>query len=339
MSKTSLADIANALGVSKTLVSMVLNGQGNKHGINPDTQQRVRDMAEKLNYRPNPVARGLRMGRTNTIGLIVADIGNPFYATISRNIEDYARTHGFDVIFASSDENSDREKELINMMQNRLVDGLIISSTMNGDNSKVFSDLKKKSFPVVMIDRYFPNTDFDYVVTDNAQGSFDMTELLIKEGKRKIALFTISPYHLSSIADRVEGYKKALKHHNIDFDETIVIPVPFEKVDETIHSHLQKLVHGPDKVDAIFTLNNNLAGSCLKYFAQNNISVPNEVSVVSFDNVDWFDFSNPPLTGVAQPVQSIGTRSVEILIDKISKKNTEKQQVTLPTKLVIRKSV
>ena len=196
MKKTSLADIAKALDVSKTLVSMVLNGQGDLHGINVNTQKRVMDKAKELNYKPNRMARGLRTGKSNSIGLIVADIANPFYAKIARSIEDYAYDKGFHLMFASSDENPKREEELIDMLTDRQVDGLIIASTLNESNKQPLVNLKNSNIPFVLIDRYIEGIEVDMVVGDNEKGAFDLTNHLLDKGKKKIALLTVSPKSL-----------------------------------------------------------------------------------------------------------------------------------------------
>ena len=134
MKRVSLADIAKSAEVSKSLVSLVLNDRGDDHGISKSTQKKVRKVADKLNYTPNSMARSLRTGKTDTIGLIIADIGNPFFARLARSIEDFAFTKGYHLIFSSSDESAALEGQLIEMMRNRQVDGLIISSTLVQNN-------------------------------------------------------------------------------------------------------------------------------------------------------------------------------------------------------------
>ena len=338
MKKTSLADIADALGVSKTLVSMVLNGRGDQHGINADTQKRVRDMADKLNYRPNPMARSLRTGKSNTIGLIIADIGNTFFAKVARSIEDEANKNGFNLIFSSSDENPEREKKLIAMMRNRQVDGLIIASTLSSKDSQVLDELKDEKFPFVLIDRYIQDKDYDAVVTDNHSGAKAMTQKLLDEGKKRIALFNISPSYLSPLEDRKKGYLDALKTNNIDIDNDLIIDIPFDNVDTEVKKALTNLFNG-EKPDAIFTLNNNLAGSCLKHLNAMNLSVPSDVSLVSFDNVDWFEFSNPPITSVAQPTSELGLQAFTALHEKLNGSKHAPKKHTLELDLVVRNSI
>ncbi len=338
MKKTSLADIAKALDVSKTLVSMVLNDQGDHHGINVDTQQRVYDKAKELNYKPNGMARSLRTGLTNTVGLIVADISNPFYAKIARSIEDIAYKTGHHLIIASSDENPVREVELIEMLKSRQVDGLIVATTLSEENQKPIEELKEAQVPFVLVDRYINGLVCDYVISNNEKGALDLTNHLIENGNQNIALLTISPNHLSSINDRIKGYKSALQKANIKNE--LIYNIPYESVDESIKKLLDDIVKNK-KVDAIFTLNNRLASACFNYFKNNNIDVPKDVAFASYDDVEWFEYSTPTITGISQSVESIGENSVRVLLEKIKSKNKEVEKfehLSVGTKLIVRES-
>lgn len=337
MKKTSLADIAGALGVSKTLVSMVLNGQGDLHGINVDTQKRVLEKAKELNYKPNRMARGLRTGTTNTLGLIVADIANPFYAKIARAVEDYASKKGYHLMFASSDEDDQREKDLIEMLVDRQVDGLIIATTLSADSKKTFEELKKSGPPFVLIDRYIDGLESDIVVGNNEKGAYDLTTHLLSKGHQKIALLTVSPSHLSSINDRIKGYKKALKENGKSSPE-IIYNIPYTNVEGETYKALDEITKSKS-VDAIFTLNNNLATSCVKYFKHHHISIPKDIAFASYDNVEWFEYANPSITGVAQPITEIGEKAVELLLSRIkSKKSDGVENILLESTVVIRES-
>ncbi len=337
MKKTSLADIANALGVSKTLVSMVMNGRGDQHGINKETQKRVKDKAIELNYMPNQMARSLRTGKTNTIGLIIADIANPFFAMMARSMEDYAISKGYNLIFSSSDENAEREIELIEMMRNRQVDGLIVASTLQKDNSQVLEQLDKVGFPIVLIDRYIPDTNFNYVVADNAKGAEELTQHLINAGKKKIALLTISPSHITSITDRIDGYKNALQKNNIKIDNDLIIEIPFDDVENSVAKACNSFSPS-DRPDAVITLNNNLASACLRTFRSSGLRVPEDILFVSFDNMEWFELSSPTITGVDQPISNMGKKAVEIIIEKLEKKDSPSYQEKLPVDLMVRES-
>lgn len=337
MKRTSIADIARSLNVSKTLVSLVLNNHGDEKGINKETQKRVLEKAEELNYTPNLVARGLRLGVSKTIGVIVADISNKFYSKIAKRIEDVAGLHGYNIIFCSSDENPKKEIELIQTLRERQVDGLIISTCQN--RAGTFQKLRKDHFPFVLIDRYIPRINTHYVGVDNRQGGFDATEHLINSGYKKIGFIGILPVHLRSIRDRELGYRDALKKHGIRVRTSYIRNVAFDFSPDDMHNLLIGLLNPPNKIDAIFCSNNRIAVACLDFLHQMNISIPEEVALVSFDDIDVFRFSHPTITAVAQPVEDIGEQAFNILFGIITNGlNGNWSQAVLPVGLIKRQS-
>ena len=338
MKKTSLADIAKALGVSKTLVSMVLNNKGDENGINSDTQKRVLAKAAELNYQPNQIARGLRTGSSNTIGLVVADISNVFYAKIARAVEDIASQSGFRLIICSSDENPKKESDLIRMMRERQVDGIIISPTQ--DNNEAFKEMVDSNYPLVLIDRALPKIDTNYVIVDNFQGGYDAVSHLIKAGLKKIGLLTISPSHLTNIRERAEGYRAALRDADIKFDENLVREIPYDDVKNSIQKEVKSLISAPHSIQGLFVVNNNLATSTMEYINKVDLRIPQDLALVGFDDIELFKFCYPPVTAIAQPIEELGKKAVEILIKKIKDKSddTAKVHVVLSSRLVIRRS-
>jgi len=318
---------------------MVLNGKGNDNGINEDTQKRVWAKAKELNYKPNIMARSLRTGRSYTLGLIVADISNAFYARMCRAVEDAASKRGYYVLFSSSDEKADREKELIQMLRDRLVDGIILSTTM--ENNSDILQLREEEFPHVLIDRFIPTEETPYVTADNYGGSKAAVKHLIEKGKERIGLLSISPSHLTSITERVRGYQDGLTESGLTVDDGHIIEVPYDKINETIREELPKLLSGPAPVQALYTLNNNLATAALSCLRDMGKKVPDDVALVSFDDIDLFRMYQPPITAVSQPIEGMGAKAVEVLIDKIEKgvKNKDKKdQFHLETDLIVRES-
>lgn len=336
--KTSLADIARELGVSKTLVSMVLNGKGSENGINEDTQKKVWAKANELNYKPNMMARSLRMGRSNTIGLIVADISNAFYAKMCRAVEDAASQQGFHVLFGSSDEKAEKERSLIQMLRDRQVDGLIISTTL--ENNRDIQELMDDKFPTVLIDRFIPGLPVPFVTADNHQGAMLAVDHLISGGARRIGQLTISPSHLTSMTERTRGYRDALERHGIAFDKALVREVPYDNIRDGIRKEVPALLSGPDPVDALFVLNNNLTMATLECLAELKKSIPQEVAIVSFDDIELFKFVAPGVTAVAQPIEEMGRRAVALLLDKVlnGEESLAEEKVFLPTELIARGS-
>jgi len=328
MKKTSLNDIANALNVSETLVSFVLNGQGDKKKIGKKTQQKVLDTAQKLNYQPNLLARGLRTGKTNVIGLIVTDISNIFYAKIAREIEKNAFQHNCTVIFCSSDENPETEIKLINMLQSKQVDGMIISSCQR--NASVFRELKAAKMPFVLIDRKIPRFQSNYVGSENYKGAFEATNQLIKNGKKKIALLKITPSYISTMTEREAGFRDAMKKHKLRISSQYVAQIRHDKIEEDVETTLLDWCNGENKIEALFSLNNSITTSCLSTLNEKYENRASQISIYSFDDIELFNLSQIPVSSIGQPIREIGKKAIDILIDQINHYHSNFQQVVLP---------
>jgi len=338
MKKITLAEVAKSLGVSKTLVSLVLNGKGNEKGISQETQARVLTKVKELNYKANQFARGLRMGKSNTIGLIVADISNSFYAKMCRSIEDNANKNGYNLIICSSDENPEKESTLIQMLIDRQVDGLIISTTQK--NNADFLHLKKNNFPFVLIDRYIPKIDTNYVIVNNEEGAKNIVTHLIKLGNKRIGHLTISPSHISTIKERTTGYKEALKENNIKVDPNLIREISFDNIKEDVYRELKTLLSPPQSISSLFVVNNNIAVACLECFKDMNIRVPQDIALVSFDDIDAFKICYPPITAVSQPIAKMGEEALNILLKNINFEGNEfiYEHQLLSTKIEVRRS-
>lgn len=335
--KIALIDIAQALGVSRTLVSMVLNGQGDLHGISPTTQEKVKAKAKELNYKPNSIARGLRTGKSNTIGLIVTDISNSFYATIARRIEENLRKLGYHLIFCSSDERPEREEDLIQMLRGRQVDGLILATTFQ--EAKVLDGMLKDEYPFVLIDREVPKLEANAIVVDNYNSSQKAVKHLIESNHKEIGLLTISPSHLSTIKDREQGYKDALKIANLPIKEDNICEIAFDDINTQVGLSLKKMLTQSEPITAIYAINNRIGKACLEHLNKMNIKVPEQVALLCYDDIDVFKFCD--VTAVAQPIEAIGDEAVRVLLEQINaptKKTMKAQKVVLPAALVLRKS-
>lgn len=335
MKVTSLKDIANELGVSKALVSMVLNNRGNEKGISAETQKKVLDLAKKLNYRPNQVARSLRLGNSKTIGLIIADISNIFYSAIAKSIEDKASQNGYSIIFVSSQENPKKEEEMINVLINKGVDGLILSTSF-GDRNQM-RKLRDSNIPFVLIDRYVPGVKTNYVGSENYQGAFAMTEHLLSLGHTRIALLHVTPSHLTTMSQRISGYQDALRKNGHQVKNKWIREVPNNNINEFMEEIIKELIT-KEKIDAIFFLNNKLTYAGMEILKRLRIKIPYEISIVSFDDIDLFRFSYPTITSVSQDKEEIGRVAFDILLNQINDRQAKIQQISLPVKLKIRES-
>jgi len=313
MKKVSLKDIADSLGVSKALVSLVLNGKGDERGINKNTQERVRVKAKELNYVPNQYARGLRVGRTDTIGVIVPDISNAFYGKLCKAIEQEAYRKGFNLIISNTYEDVQKEKKLITDLINRNIDGLILASSF--DNKNELQGLKDNDVPLVLVDRVFEELDIDSVAVSNKEGAEKAVEFLYGLGVKNPVCFSISPVYISSISERIKGYLSAVK----DVDKAKLFQIPHDRIQEGVNLALSEL-RGTD-FDGIFCVNNSIAKAILKASSTQN-DLFEHVKIVSFDDIEIFDLVKPKISSIAQPIDEIGTSAVSMLIDRMENKET-----------------
>ncbi len=339
MKKVSLNDIAKKLGVSKTLVSFVLNGKGKEYRIGEDICRRVLDVAKEMNYTPNRIAQGLRTGRTNTIGLIIADIANPFFGILGREIEQEASRYGYRVIFCSSDENPEKSKQQIAMLQQSQVDGFIISPPMNSEEQ--IQALAKGTIPFVLIDRYFPGIETNYIVVDNFEAAYKATNHLLALGRKKIANITLN-LNLVNMKERTDGYMQALRDASVTVDENLVKVLPFSHDNKDVAKAIKDLVGKPGskKIDAILFSTSKLGINGIASITDLGLKIPDDIAIVSFDNPDAYKICISPVTVVSQPLKEIGKTSVQVLLNQIKYPDikTDFQKIKLKTDFIIRKS-
>jgi LacI family transcriptional regulator len=339
MKKASLSDIALRLGVSKTLVSFVLNGKAKEYRISEDICQRVLDVAKELNYTPNRIAQGLRTGNTKTIGLIIADIANPFFGKLGREIEQEAAQHGYNVIFCSSDENPEKSAQQIAMLQQSQVDGFIISPPINSEDQ--IRTLAKGNIPFVLIDRFFPEIDCNHIVVDNFDAAYTATKHLLSLGRRRIANITLN-LDLANMKDRTDGYKQALRDASIEVDENLVKVLPFSHENKDVALAINELLGKKDdlKADAILFSTSKIGIMAIECISTLGLKIPDDIAVVSFDNTDAYKICVSPVTVIGQPLKEIGKTAMQILLNKIKYPDVKvkTQKVILKTEFIVRKS-
>jgi LacI family transcriptional regulator len=333
--KVSIKDIARQVGVSTALVSYVLNNKEKQARVGKQVAEKVRRVARKLNYQPNLIARSLQSGRSQTLGLIVADISNPFFSYIARVIEDAANQHGYTVIIGSSDEQASKSALLINAFLNRQVDGLIIAPAE--ETEKQITNLLKDKFPFVLIDRYFNGLKANAVHIDNYKSAYQAVEHLIKKGYCRIGMLAYET-ELPHMQERVRGYRAALQAGGIRAKRDWLQKAGYSTLENDVQKGLQKALGSPDAPDAFFFATNSLAVSGLKYIHREGIRVPEELGVISFDESDAFDFFYSPVTYVRQSIEDIGKRALDLLMNQIKNPGAKKEQVIIATRLIVRKS-
>lgn len=333
--KVSLKDIAREVGVSIASVSYVINSTEKAGRVGADVADKIRKVAADLNYKPNFIAKSLKSGITKTIGLIVADISNPFFSNIARIIEDEAKQHGYIVIFGSSDESTENLRDLIDVFINRQVDAFIIAPTANAE--KQIELLQKINIPVVLIDRYFPGMQIDSVHINNLQAAYLAVNHLIKVGRKKIAIVTYDTT-LPHMQERKKGYQKAIKAGGLSFKEEWVIKAAYLNIHHDVSTGIGKLLTPKLQIDAIFFTTNSLAVEGLKKINESGIKIPEKLAVVSFDQTDAFDFFYSPVTYVSQSLSDLAKEAVELVIKKIENNKKKPVNIIIEAKLVLRDS-
>lgn len=332
--RVSLKDVAQYVGVSIALVSYVLNGQEKEKGVSPEMTVKIRKAIAKLNYQPNLVAKSLKSGKSHTIGLIVADISNPFFSAIARIIEDETTRRGYALIIGSCDESAAKSRGLEAVFLNRQVDALIMTPAAGAQ--KQIKDLIKKKTPVVLIDRYFDNLKVDSVCVENYESSAAAVNHLINNGRRRIAIVTYRS-NLLHFRERQEGYKAALAKNSIPFDPKLVVGIPYEHLEQEVARGLGDLLR-TGSPDAIFFATNTLAVAGLKVINALGIKVPKELAVFSFDETEAFDLFYAPVSYIRQPIEAIGKEAVRMAIDRIREFTLESRKITIPATLIFRAS-
>jgi len=327
MKKVSLEDISKELGVSKTLVSFVMNGRAKEKRISEEMTEKVLAKAKEMGYKANYLARALRTGKSNTLGLIMADISNAFFAKLARSIENEANEFGYNVIFGSSDEDSIKSGKLIEVFKNKKVDGLIICPAM-GD-IKYIKRLQKEKYPYVLVDRYFADVKSNVVVVNNQIGSYEIVNDQVKQGKKKIAMVNFN-VGLINMDDRFIGYKEALKANGLELDHSLVKNVSFRGMENETELAVKELLEQKDRIDTIYFSNNQLAFLGLKYIIKNNKSVLDKINICSFDSFAVMDLMEIPMVYGTQPIQELGKHAVDLIMKQIDSDTIQPQEVVLP---------
>lgn len=333
METITIKDIAKALNLSTSTVSRAIRGS---YEISDATKKLVLDYAEKVNYRPNPIALGLRENKTRSIGILVPEIANNFFSNAINGAEDEAQKRGYHVMIFQTRESAERERSCLEHVLSRKLDGVLLSLSGSTQDYTYIEHLLKGEFPMVFFDRVPDGVKANKVVANNFQGAFDATEHLIKIGRKRIGHIT-SPPILSITKERLAGYKAALAKHNLPYNENLVKFMEFDY--SIIADTIKKLIH-EESPDAFFTASDRLALSCYDAIKSLQVKIPEEVAVVGFTNLKVANLLSPSMTTVTQPAFDLGAEAVNILIDTIEgkKKDMSYKQLELPTSLEIRSS-
>ncbi|KFF13791.1 LacI family DNA-binding transcriptional regulator [Flavobacterium hydatis] len=314
MKKITIKDIATEAQVSISTVSFVINDKGEKMGISPAVIKKVQEVADKLNYRPSMIATSLRTGKTRSIGLIVEDISNQFFADLARVIEDEAKRIDYRVFYCSTGGDDERSEELIHSLLQANVDGFIITPTEKLEKS--IDLLLKLQKPVVLIDRYFPNQKVSHVVMDNYEGSHSATKFLLSKGRKNIAVVNTNS-GMIQMKLREDGYRDALKEEGI-YDDSLVLHMDYNSSEESKIADIFSFFTKNQKIDAVLFLANYMGLAGLQAFRGMKFRIPEDVSVISFDDHDSFRLHTPTISVIAQPIKEIAENAIKLLMDQMT---------------------
>lgn len=331
---STISDVARRAGVSAMTVSRVVNGSG---AIAPATRARVEAAIAELGYVPNALGRQLRSKRTQMVGLVLSDITNPFFTTVARGVEDRAREAGYHILFCDTDESEAEEQRAVTALIERQVDGILLVPT--GDDAPTLPLLANRGLPVVVLDRRVREPGIDSVATDSIAGARLLARHLLELGHRRIAVLTGRPA-VSTSADRVEGVRLAFMEAGLPFDEALVQYGTYtaETGADGYRMTRRALALEP-RPTAVFAANNFIAFGALRAIREAGLRVPEDLSVVTFDDlpVDWV--ADPILTVVAQPAYEIGRRAMGFLLERLAGESPARaRHLLLPAQLIVRRS-
>lgn len=332
---TTLADIAEKAGVSISTVSRVLNGKAEKYRISRVKRELIRNMADELNYRPNYLARGLRLRKSNTLGLIAPDISNPFFAAIIKQVQSIAYKMGYSLFVCNTDENLELEIEQVNLLYENRVAGLIAMPV--GQTYAHFADWQERKLPLVLLDRCFDDFPAHSVVVDNYTGAYEAVVHLISYGHERIGMIQGLPGTYTN-TERLRGYRDALKDHGLSVDESLIVGSDFRELNGYIETKL--LLNRDNPPTALFASSDLITLGVLQALEEEKLSIPDDMSVLTFDDFDFAPYLRCPLTAVWQPKNMMGEMSVKLLRGQLQQiDGQEPHRIVLKTHLRIRDSV
>jgi len=326
----TIQDVAKLAGVAPITVSRVINNSGY---TSEETRARVEAAIASLGYIPNTLARGLRSKRTQTLALVMTDITNPFFTLIARGVEDRASHSGYTVIFCNTDESEAKEEKYINILLQKQVDGILLVPACSNSASVKF--LQSNDIPVVLIDRKIPGTQIDLVRADSEGGAYRLIKHLIELGHKRIVTIT-GPREVSTSSDRVSGYQRAMHEAGLEDLESVYYGSFTQASGYELARQALELAPRPT---AIFGANNFISIGVLKALRDTQLRVPEDVTVVGFDDLPPSMVIEPILTVASQPAYEMGSQAAELLLKRISNELPgSNQEVILPTEMIVRRS-
>lgn len=331
--KETLATISQRTGVSITTVSRVLSGQSEKYRISKTTRSKVMEEASRCNYSPNILARNLRTNKTNTIGLILPSIANPYFADLSSVVIAEAHNRNYTTILLDSMEKEENQAASIATLLSRRVDGIIAAPC--GEDPSLFEEINKVHVPVILVDRFFENSQLPHVTTNNYTGGLEATKALIRNGHTKIACIQGTKSSAPN-KKRVAGYLDALRAYDLQ-EEAIVVGNEFSLQNGYLETKL--LLNRHERPTAIIALSNTIALGVIKAVREAGLKIPEDISLVAYDNNIYMDYLIPPITRISQPVEEMAKLATKLLFDSIESGKRLKTSIELAPDLISRESI
>lgn len=330
--KVSIKDIAKQLGISISTVSFVVNGKAKEKRISDELTKKVLQLVDELDYKPDALARSFRTGKTNIIGFLVDDISEPFFSGIARFIDEKAAQKGYKIIYSSTRNNRKKAVELLQIFQDRHVDGYIIALP-DGTEDEVQA-LTGSGKPVILFDRYFPGLKTDYVIINNSESTFNATTHLADNGYKNIGFVTIDTVE-QQMLDRLKGYEDGMKTKGL---QSSVIKIQYAKSSDSIEQITNYFK--TQKLDAVVFAANYLCMDGLRAIQQLKLRIPEDIAVVSFDDFELLEFAATTISAIAQPLERIAEEIMTILLKRLdeAEHSANFYQVVLPTEFNIRNS-
>ena len=332
--RVTIKDVAEKAGLSVSTVSLVLNHK--PHRISEETRQRVLQVARELNYHPNRMAVSLIKNRTNTIGLLIPDITNMFFAEIAKGAEVGCQELGYSMILCNTNDNPQKDIDYVNVLLERGVDGIIFVMAVNSSNNKArecYDLLRQFEKPVVLVDRTVEDLELPSVSTDNELGGYLATRHLLELGHRRIGCIT-GPMGSQSSKRRLFGYIRALQEYAVPFRAELVAEGNYH-ADSGYRLSRRLLKSG---VTAILACNDMMSYGVYRRARRERLRIPEDLSVVGFDDVTFSEMAEVPLTTVAQPAYRIGRASVEKLLELLQNGTLSERTLVFPPELIVRRS-
>jgi LacI family transcriptional regulator len=329
----TLKQIANDLDISVSTVSRILNGKGKESRISDATVASVLKYAEEVGYSPNLIAKGLQASRTFTIGLMVPDIANPFFATMAKHIEKWASKSKYSIILIDSDEDVEIEKVQVLNMMGRKVDGLIVAPV--GDSYQHFTKIEQQNVPLIFVDRYFTDSTIPYITSDNYQGSYDAVQELISKGHKRICLISGSQAN-ELVQERTKGYVDALNNAHIEEFQELMLGDSFSI--QNGYENTKTVLQLKNPPTAIFAMNNLIGFGVLKAIKELGLKIPQAISLIIFDNHPYLSLLNPSISTVKQNSEKIGEMAVKAILKEIDQE-FDTSSMRIPTELMLRDSI